>query len=301
MKKWMAAAGVVVAGLGLGGCDALSNNAVTCLSPAGQGVVLDLAKDEIEKLTSRAVEGDDGQPLVSIGSLRASIASMAFSIEDVRTSKEDPDSTKKFCAGTLKATVPVAVIADAEETFELLDGSSVNDLVDRYGAERSANVIEIPLDFTIQPTDDGKDVYAEIEAPNALTSLFSGLVSAHALKTRIQQAQADQAQAEAEQIRLETEAQNAEKTARLTDARSRYQLAVQGINAVWQAIPVDTRDAMTPQQTAFNRRKNAACAMQASRYSTDETDKEVARMDCETQLMNSRANELSRYVQYDDY
>ena len=301
MRVRFAVVTTALAGFLLTGCDAMSNNAVGCLSPDGQNVVMTIARDSIEKAANRTVEGNDGQSMVTVGNLRASIASIVFTIENVRTSKEDPDSTKKFCAGRLKAVMPVQMIADAEQAFELTESPSVNDLVDQYGAERAANTIEIPLDFTVQPTDDGKDVYGEIEAPDSLTSLFSELVTAHALKGRIEQAVADQAQAEAEQIRLETEAQNAERSARLTDARSRYQLAVQGINAVWQAIPVETRDAMTPQQTAFNRRKNATCAMQASRYSTDETDKEVARMDCETQLMNGRANDLARYVQYDGY
>lgn len=295
---WKAALAVGIVALFLGSCGA--NKSTGCLSADGQEVVLGLVRDEIEKTVARSTK-IDGQSAVSMSGIRASIASIQFSIESVRTSKEDPNSTKKFCAGELKAVLPTTMIADAERSFELTGGDTLTELADRQGVQSAANVFTAPLDFTVQPTDDGKSIYGEIEAPAVIVSFFSDVVGAQLLKARIEQAQALQAQEEADRVRLETEARNAEGQAALTEAKANFQLAVQGINATWQSIPQETRQALTPQQTAFNQRKRASCNLEASQASTIEAYKEAARMNCETRLMNARASQLAQYVNYDGY
>ena len=301
MKRLVVSALATMGLLSIVSCGALPNKTATCASPAGQDVILGIVKEQIEKIASRTVEGDNGVSLVTTGNLRASISSIVFTIDDVRTSKEDPDSTKKFCAGTLKAVVPVQMIADAERVFELVNGSNLNALVDQHNAERSANTIKIPLDFTVQPTDDRKTIYGEIEAPGSISTLFSELVTAGALKSRVEQIKADQAHAEAENIRLEAEAKTAERNAIMAEARSRFEISVQSINAAWQSLPAETRETMLPQQTAFNQRKRATCNLEAAQYSTDPTEREAARLNCESQLMNARSSELARYIRYDGY
>ena len=269
----------------------------SCTSDDAQAVITDLVREEVEKNAARDLRQGD-RPIASMANLRASLALIKLAIEDVRTSKEDPDSTKKFCAGTFKAVLPAAMLADAERTFELLEAGTISDYAEQQGMERAANAFSYDLDFSVQPTDDRKKIFGEIEQPGALVTFLSELVVAHLARNEIQQAKADEAQAVAEQQRLNEEAATAQRQANLAEARTEYDLARQTLTAMWDALPAESQESLTANQTAWNQRKRADCNLEAAQFSTEPTEREASRMRCDARLTRERVTSLRTYAGY---
>lgn len=282
----------MVSGCGLGG-----PAAGTCLSEDSQAVIIDLVREEVEKRAARDLRDGDRQ-IASMANLRASLALIQLAIEDVRTSKEDPDSSRKFCAGSFKAVFPAAMIADAEKSYELIGAGTIETLADQYGVERSADTFTYDLDFSVQPTDDGKKIYGEIEQPDSLVNFLAEMVVAHLASGEIQRVKTAEAQAAAEQDRLNLEAQTAQRQAVLSEARTEYDLSRQTLTAMWDAMPKDAQDQLTANQTAWNQRKRADCNLEAAQYSTEPTEREAARMRCDARMTRERVSALRSWAGY---
>lgn len=292
-----AAAAGLLAGLLVSSCGMAGAAGGSCTSDDAQAVITDLVREEVEKNAARDLRQGD-RPIASMANLRASLALIKLAIEDVRTSKEDPDSTKKFCAGTFKAVLPAAMLADAERTFELLEAGTISDYAEQQGMERAANAFSYDLDFSVQPTDDRKKIFGEIEQPGALVTFLSELVVAHLARNEIQQAKADEAQAVAEQQRLNEEAATAQRQANLAEARTEYDLARQTLTAMWDALPAESQESLTANQTAWNQRKRADCNLEAAQFSTEPTEREASRMRCDARLTHERVTSLRTYAGY---
>lgn len=286
------AVSLMVSGCGLGG-----PAAGTCLSEDSQAVIIDLVREEVEKRAARDLRDGDRQ-IASMANLRASLALIQLAIEDVRTSKEDPDSSRKFCAGSFKAVFPAAMIADAEKSYELIGAGTIETLADQYGVERSADTFTYDLDFSVQPTDDGKKIYGEIEQPDSLVNFLAEMVVAHLASGEIQRVKTAEAQAAAEQDRLNLEAQTAQRQAVLSEARTEYDLSRQTLTAMWDAMPKDAQDQLTANQTAWNQRKRADCNLEAAQYSTEPTEREAARMRCDARMTRERVSALRSWAGY---
>lgn len=286
------------ASLLVAGCDVGGGAKVGCTSDASKAVILDLVRQEVERKASRELRQSDRQ-LASPANLRASLALIQFVIDDIRTSKEDPDSTKKFCAGSFKATIPANMLADAERTYELLEIGTVTDYAEQRGVKASANIFSYDLEFSVQPTDDGAKIFGEIEHPDSLVGFLSGVVVAHLATGQVQQAKADSDQAELEQQRLNAAAEVAQKKATLTEARTEHDLARQTLTVTWDALSEADQANLTANQTAWNQSKRADCNLEAGQYSTDPTEREASRMRCDARMTRERVAALrSHYGVY---
>lgn len=269
-----------------------------CLDPDGQAVAVSIIREEVEKRAAIELRDTDGRMMTSMANLRASLALIGLTVEDVRTTKEDPNSTKKFCAGSLIAVMPETILNDAQASYETLNAGGLSDLADRDGFERSANRFRVPLDFSVQPTDDRQKIYAEIEDTTSIVHFLSEVVVAHLLKDRVLRMKADADAAQAEQTRLNDEAMAAQRTAALAEARTESDLAQQSVRAVWAAIDKDNQDRLTANQTAWNQRKRADCNLEAAQTSTDESEREAARLRCDARMTRERVNALRPYAAY---
>jgi len=269
-----------------------------CLDPDGQAVAVSIIREEVEKRAAIELRDTDGRMMTSMANLRASLALIGLTVEDVRTTKEDPNSTKKFCAGSLIAVMPETILNDAQASYETLNAGGLSDLADRDGFERSANRFSVPLDFSVQPTDDRQKIYAEIEDTTSIVHFLSEVVVAHLLKDRVLRMKADADAAQAEQTRLNDEAMAAQRTAALAEARTESDLAQQSVRAVWAAIDKDNQDRLTANQTAWNQRKRADCNLEAAQTSTDESEREAARLRCDARMTRERVNALRPYAAY---
>lgn len=202
--------------LGLGACEylnVLQAKKTTCSDQAGQAVIHDLMKKGIED-ELKAYLADDGRKKFDLAKIRASVSQLSYSLQSIRTAKEDPNSSKVFCEAEFAVTFPAKVLDDANTALkesEALD-HSVEDALDRYGFKKSsgsANVYQAHILYAFQPTDDGKEIYAEIENSGSLIEGLTDVVNQAMSKTLILESKSAelkaQAEADAEEARLQRE------------------------------------------------------------------------------------------------
>lgn len=288
------------ASLSLAACGAKVED---CSGAGAKETATAVIKEQIEKSVMENVKGENGERRVGKSKVRATIGQLALSFVDIRTTKSDPNSTKRFCTGRLKIALPDAVITDAETAREKGGMDTIDKLADRQDVERNANSFTSDIDFNVQPTDDGAKVYAEIEDGEATFSFFGEVLASHLLRSEIESAQIAAEQAAAEQRRAEeaamaeqAAAENNQKKAQLMQAQAENKLASQAINAVWSQISDDARKNLGDIQQAWKLKKNADCIIEAGATSTDAIVREAARLSCDSRQVNQRANYLRQYV-----
>lgn len=283
------AMGVLLSGCGVATTD--------CASDSSKEVITAIVREQIEKAAEADLTGEDGARMSAASKIRATVAELKVLIEDIRTTKKDPDSTKRFCAGTAKVVIPLAMIQDADQTRKLLDLPNVDSLLEASGMKRSADAVTFDLEYSIQPTDKRDKIYGEVEGAAPMFTAVGQVVGSHLARREIEganQVQAAQmAAAEAETAKQTEAAQKAD----LEMATAENKLANQQINALWKALPEDARSQLLDLQRAWVRKKTADCNIEAAGVSTEVMPKEAARLRCDTRMTTDRISELQSLME----
>lgn len=278
--------------MALSGCN---KTPVGCSTPEATSVITDIVKEALEKSTSAKIHEADSEATISKSKIRAAIAQLTIMIEDVRTSKQDPNSTKKFCEGTLKLRFPVELLNQADEARSDAGFGTVAQLANSSQVDQQANGFTAEIEYDVQPTDEGDKVYGETQTETLMLNFASEVLASSLLRAQIQQnAVANQQAQQAEQAQQKA-AFAEQKAANLNSAKTDNQLANQAINAVWRALAADTRRQILPQQRAWSRKKDADCRVEAASASTDPDEMEAARLTCDTRVTQERTGELQQY------
>ena len=285
---------VLAIGALLSGCGAAATD---CASQASRDVITSIVREQVEKAAEAELAAEDGTKLASASKIRATVAELKVLIEDIRTTKKDPDSTKRFCAGTARVVVPLAMIQDADQTRKLLEMSTVDNLLEQAGLKRSADSVTFDLEFSVQPTDKRDKIYGEVEGAAPMFTALGEIVGAHLARREIEgasQAQAaEMAAAEAETAKQTEAAQKAD----LDLATAENKLANQQINTLWKNLPEEARSQLLELQRAWVRKKTADCNIEASGVSTEAMPKEAVRLRCDTRLTMERISELQSLME----
>jgi uncharacterized protein YecT (DUF1311 family) len=266
-----------------------------CSSSEAISTTIGTLKEAIEKQTFAKVSASGNPQPVSKSSIRAAIAQIVFTLEDIRTTKADPDSTKRFCEGTLKIRFPAEDLSNADDARSAAGLGTVTQLADANDVDREADTFSAKADYDVQPTDVGDKLFAETETKSPLMSVASEVLASSLLHNVLQQAAAVQQQQQQAQQAQENAALTEQKAANLNSAQTDNKLALQSILAVWRSIPAAIRAQLLPQQRAWARKKDADCRVEAATASTDPTDMEVARLNCETRTTQERITLLQPY------
>jgi uncharacterized protein YecT (DUF1311 family) len=271
--------------------------ATGCASDSSREVITSLVREQVAEAAEAELALEDGSRMSAASKVRATVAELKVLIEDIRTTKKDPDSTKRFCAGTARVVIPLTMIQDADQTRKLLDLSSVDSLLEEAGLTRSADALTFDLEYSVQPTDKRDKIYGEVEGASPKFAALGQVVGAHLARDEIEGASkawaAKAAAAEAETARQTEAAQKAD----LDMAAAENKLANQQINAVWKALPEDARSQFLEMQRAWVRKKTADCNIEAAGASTEALPKEAARLRCDTRLTTTRISELQSLME----
>jgi uncharacterized protein YecT (DUF1311 family) len=271
--------------------------ATGCASDSSREVITSLVREQVAEAAEAELALEDGSRMSAASKVRATVAELKVLIEDIRTTKKDPDSTKRFCAGTARVVIPLTMIQDADQTRKLLDLSSVDSLLAEADLNRSADTVTFDLKYNVQPTDKRDKIYGEIEVASPRLTALGQVVGAHLARDEIEGASkawaAKAAAAEAETARQTEAAQKAD----LDMAAAENKLANQQINAVWKALPEDARSQFLEMQRAWVRKKTADCNIEAAGASTEALPKEAARLRCDTRLTTTRISELQSLME----
>lgn len=162
LKKLVGISLLISSTLSLISCDKLTSKPkIECTNEAGSGLLISKISQEAEK----AIKDEKGD--VSLSAIRAAINSLNFSTKNIRTSKQDPNSTKVFCETEFVITTPLNVTNDANTALKSANnGKDINLILEDYGFKPSsvaANSYEGTLAYNLQPTDDGKTILAAID------------------------------------------------------------------------------------------------------------------------------------------
>lgn len=286
---------VAITGMLAAGLSACNKQPVQCTAASAQSPVVDIVKEQLERSVGKSMRQGKGGHIASLSKIRAAIAQLTFAIEDIRTSKEDPNSTKRFCTGTLRIHFPADVLSDADRARQTANLNSVSDLADDDNVERHADSFTTTIEFNVQPTDDGSRVFAETESGTNMFQFAAEILSSSLMRASVEDAQRERQQATDQAAAEQNAALGEQRNANLASVRTDNQLATQTINAVWKALSSDTRAQLLPLQRAWIRKKTADCAVEAAAASTDPAEKEVARLGCDTKATQERSSFLQGY------
>lgn len=290
---------ISLASLSLTGCDAISklfSGPQGCLDPAGQTTAIDAIKEAVEKYILKSSENVQNGTQPTGSKVRATLDQVKFIFEDVRTTKQDPDSSKKFCTGHLKVSFPEQVLKDADAVFSILGEETIGKRTDKDGIQKNANAISFDADFNVQLTDDGGKIYAEIENPDPISHFIGDIVAGHLFRKPVEQANRSRIDQQAAEQQQAQQAETEQRQALYEEAKATNDLAMQGINASWNALPSEVRQRVLPMQRAWIKRKDAECKIEAANTSTEPNEREAARLQCQARFNNQRASEINDLV-----
>lgn len=286
---------LALAAISLSGCDMVANQ---CSTDDAKSVITDLVKDDVQKLAGQLLNGNDpnGEGAIAPSTIRATINKLAFSIADIRTVKNDAESTSKDCKGSIEVKIPLEIINDANSARQSLSKNDVRSFADVSGLKVNVDKFTAELAYKVQPTDDGKKIHGETESGSPFISFVAEVVANQLASSVIQQAQLKQKLADEQQAAQQNAATEDQRKAGLQYAQAEYKLAVQTINAVWQSIDMNARSLLLSLQKAWVKKADADCRVEAASASIDATEIETARLTCLTRENKTRADYLRQYL-----
>jgi uncharacterized protein YecT (DUF1311 family) len=268
----------------------------TCSDDASKAALESAIREGLEKVVAARSKDDDGNQIVGFSKIRAAIAGLKFVVENIRTTKEDPNSTKKFCTSNIKIVFGTQVFTDADKAREIAGLSNLTQAADAAGIEKGADYLKGDLDYSVQPTDDGSKVIAEFEAADAKLDVFGEVVAASLLRSGLENKQRIDQENAAFADKQRQDAVNAASRSSIEEASIGLKSADDALMAVWKGLDPTTRQQLLPQQRAWIKRKDATCKVQGLQRSTDPTEQRVATLNCITSETQSRIGELQGYL-----
>jgi uncharacterized protein YecT (DUF1311 family) len=290
--------------MGIAGCS--QKQEIACSGESSTAVMSSLLKDTlIKRVTETFASQEAANANVDRSLIRATIDKVAFKIEDVMTTKSDPNSTKKFCQSSLKVVLPTDVIGNADATRAILSLNDAHQGALQAGVEFEADTIKSSFDYNVQPTDDGKKVYGSMEGNNPALAYTSTVIEQALFKSALEKqkaAQAQQQQQEAMRVQQQQEAvaqaQAAETQATLQKAQADIKAANDAINVVWNAGSKEWRQSMLPEQRLWLAQRENDCKIKAlDSGSADSSAFQISKLNCETQMTADRTQILKTALQ----
>lgn len=301
MRYATCSAAIIMAVIALSGC---GKNKATCSGTDELSVVKKIVMDEAEKSLAKVKQNDE-HPIFTAASARATLSKISIDFDNIRTSKKDPNSTKVFCEGTIKIVVPPDLLKSAEEGRSLAGMGAIPALARANEMEQAANAFTRAIEYNAQPTDDGNKVYVELTGAELIADFVSEIAGSSMLKPiieakKIEEAKAAEAARQAEEAkRLQEEQQQAQLraeqiAANLSVAQEQNTLVNQAMNALWKELPEEARGYLQGSQRAWIKKKDIDCKVEAAGRSTDLTEIEIARLNCDTAATKARIDEIRR-------
>lgn len=268
----------------------------TCSDASSKAALESAIRNGLEKVVAARSKDADGNQIVGFSKIRAAIADLKFVIENIRTTTEDPNSTKKFCTSNIKIVFGTQVFADADKAREIAGLSSLAQAADTAGIEKGVDYLKGDLDYSVQPTDDGSKVIAEFEAADAKLDVFGEVVAASLLRSGLENKQRIDQENAASADKNRQDAVNAAGQASIEEASINRKYADDALMAVWKGLGPATRQELLLQQRAWIKRKDANCKVQGLQRSNDPTEQQVETLNCITSVTQSRTSELQSYL-----
>jgi hypothetical protein len=303
-----------------------------CASPTSTAMTADLVKQNLQKLIKKGLS--DAGVFVDNSQVDAYVGKLKISVQDIRTTKKDPNSSKKFCAGSLRVSFPDEMIQDADSARQMLGFGSTADFVrGSNDLAFEANTLKGDIAYAVQPTDDGKKVFSELDFGQIPAAVSARVISDAMLKPALDKEQERKRLAAQEQeARKERERQDAEVAAakaaeerrlavqqlqeekkqaalqqaqskaantasNLEQAKTAIATANQAINVVWQATTEEIRAKLRPEQREWLKKRELECKVKSLQSGSSNPDEqETLIWNCQADMTRQRTDQLTQEV-----
>ena len=286
--------------MGLGG-----KSKIECSDPDAQSLVIDSMQKAINS-SAKGYAASFERPTPG-SSIRASINQLKMNLDHIRTSQDDPQSTKNFCKGTLTVMIPSKVIQNADVTREYNGEFDVQEDAYQQDIELEANKVSYEMEYSVQPTDDGEVVFVEPQSGEDLAMFLAYVLidadqknhvkgkkvaeaKQEAKKVSEAQSAADKAAAAAASAMAATAAEQAKVKAEMDYKRSEF-------NKMWGRASKEAQDSITYDQKDWVEWRDEVCVEEAR--TAEPARQEIVRMKCITRLLSDRYYEVKSY--FDNY
>jgi hypothetical protein len=268
----------------------------SCLSPLVVSVVQDILSEGVE---ARAREENKGMPenrRLDLSKVRAIAAQVRVDMQDVLTSKNDPNSTKKFCEGTLSLSINADEMAKADDLRRRNNLNSIRSVAEDAGFRVDINKFTRRVSYSVQPTDDRSKLYVSLDNSASFVSLVGEAAlwavanSAGGQVQSVSPAVAGGPRAAAPEL-APVSPQDEGLRDELNRSQQRFHAAEREINVVWRALPQVVRDEHLPAQRQFNKDKESNCFRKASEAGAGARF-EITKNNCWADLYDKRTAEL---------
>lgn len=223
---------------------------IKCSDEASTAVVLSLVKSILAEQIEEEVK--QAKPPPDKSKISAFINDVTLSLSDVRTTKKDPNSTKSFCVADFNAQFSNNTITDADATRKFLNFPLTIDYVRQTGLKFEANRLVGSLEYSVQPTDDGKKVYSELTKTQLPLVATSEIVTSALLKTNFGINVAQQASQAASLIAVAKEKQELDIEAAKIEAQK-----IEAATAASASAAKSLADAKTVQREKENEKNKS--------------------------------------------
>lgn len=170
------------------GCDKVSKSFSaedSCSSEVAKKTIREMFVDAVEVSAREENKSNANDPSAlrfDLAKIRATADGIGLALEDVITTKKDPNSTKKFCEAQLTLTIPSAVLGDANALRKDVGEGTIQNLAEDEGFRVDLEKFKSKISYSVQPTDSGDKLYTEVEGFAKFTDLMSTTVKYAALK-----------------------------------------------------------------------------------------------------------------------
>ncbi|HHL8963244.1 TPA: lysozyme inhibitor LprI family protein [Escherichia coli] len=294
---------VLLLAIALTGCDNKKDE-IGCSSEITQSALMDLLKKSAYEGLSEQV---DKYPDVTNQTKRSTLDKIKLAISEISTTSSDTDSTMKTCEGTVTMTLSANEYVQLSDAYRKNFNRNLDKQMESLFLENNANAFSKRITYTVQATDDQKNVFVKTSTDNPI-SVGAALLTSLSIITpiveqqKIQQAKdAQQSQIEAEQQvqlraqeqakyeaekQIERQAQlQPQKADNLDQSRMAFANADSDLSTVWSKLTPAKKKDLLPSQRQWIKTKDAMCG----KVSMQGTDAEVKKMvDCQTQMTLSR-------------
>ena len=290
---------VVATVIGLSGCDKvqkLTGSKVACDDEVSKQLVVETFSKNLSKLSVDRVKSliSEENITLDMGKLRAALKGITFNVNDVRTNNSDPNSKKEYCVTEFVVKIPAQMIKDADAARSIYNENNVGQAAILADLTLETDQIKKELEYTVQPTDDGKKVYISLENSESVAIFVRDIAIDSLLKAARQNAFEIEKQEQMKQEAQEQADAEEYQSLLISEAQATLDTANENLNLVWNATTKEIRSQLLDEQRLGLKKRDLECKI----GSTESDNPEVSRITCEANMTTQRINVLRQKIYY---
>ncbi|MCT6517317.1 MULTISPECIES: lysozyme inhibitor LprI family protein [Enterobacterales] len=297
---------------------------IGCSSELTQSSLIDaLKKTTLEEISRQTSNYSD----VTNQLKRATLEEISFSVSEIMTKANDPNSTMKSCSAMVSMTIPANNYEILHDYYRTEFNSNLDKTLETLSLEQNANTFSARIDYSVQPTDDNKTVFVNLATRNSISNgaaFVSTLSIIKPIKEQqriLQQQQEKELQKKQDELRQQQELnrqqqlldQQAEQESlrqqaleqqevrrqrqalqeapelSLSQAKQDFLTADAKLNNKWQSLSSEQRKALLLGQRQWIKNKDLICG----KVTSEGSDEKLAKIySCHAEAIKSRIPEL---------